>query len=96
GCGTVTQVVWLLNYPRYFTPNGDGYNETWRIENQEFETDLTVFVYDRFGKLITNFPANSQGWDGTYNGNLMLATDYWFVVNRHDGRTLRGHFALKR
>lgn len=96
GCGTISQVVWLLNYPLYFTPNGDGYNETWRIENQEFETNLTVFIYDRYGKLLTYFPSNSSGWDGTYNGNLMLATDYWFVVNRQDGRTLRGHFTLKR
>ncbi|MEC4005195.1 T9SS type B sorting domain-containing protein [Flavobacterium sp. SUN052] len=96
GCGIVQQTVWLLNYPKYFTPNGDGFHETWRIENQELETNFTVYIYDRYGKLINYFPSNSIGWDGTYNGNLMLATDYWFVVNRQDGRRLTGHFSLKR
>ena len=92
----IIQKVWLLNYPRFFTPNGDGFHETWRIENQELEPNFTVFIYDRYGKLLHYFPSNSNGWDGTYNGNLMLSTDYWFVVNRQDGRRLMGHFALKR
>ncbi len=96
GCGSIEQEVWLLNYPKYFTPNGDGINETWFIKNQQFEPDFNVFIYDRFGKLITNFQSNSIGWDGNYNGTQNFATDYWFVVYRQDGRIHKGHFALKR
>ena len=96
GCKTVTQEIWLLNYPKFFTPNEDGYNETWYIKNSENEPNLKVFIYDRYGKLITGFNSNSSGWDGKLNGKLMFADDYWFVVYREDGRILRGHFTLKR
>ncbi len=96
GCGIITKEVWLLNYPKYFTPNGDGINETWYIKNQQLEPDFTVYIYDRYGKLIDNFKSNTVGWDGNYNGSQNVATDYWFVVYRQDGRVHKGHFTLKR
>lgn len=96
GCGIITKVVWLLHYPKFFTPNGDGINETWYIKNQQFEPDFMVEVYDRYGKLIKQFKSNTMGWDGTYNGAQNFSTDYWFVVHRQDGRVHKGHFTLKR
>lgn len=96
GCGITVKEIWLLYYEKYFTPNGDGFNETWRIANSEKETNLKVIVYDRYGKTMASFDANSLGWNGTYNGQLMFSDDYWFVVYRQDGRVHRGHFALKR
>ena len=96
GCKTLTQEVWLLNYPKFFTPNGDGYNETWYVKNSENEPDFKVDIFDRYGKLITQITSNSQGWDGRYNGRLLFADDYWFAAYRQDGKILRGHFALKR
>jgi gliding motility-associated-like protein len=95
-CGTVIREVLLLNYPKFFTPNGDGTHETWHIRLSRLEPGLLVYIYDRFGKLITNFDADSEGWDGTFNGQPLPATDYWFVVNRQDGRVLKGHFSLMR
>jgi gliding motility-associated-like protein len=96
GCGIIVRNVWLLYYVKYFTPNGDGYNDYWHIPFSEKETDLKVVVYDRYGKTITTFSSQKEGWDGTYNGNLMVSDDYWFVVYRADGRMHRGHFCLKR
>lgn len=96
GCGFTNQDVWLLYYPYYFTPNGDGVHDRWFIRHSQYEPDLKVVVYDRFGKTMASFDADSQGWDGTYNNLPMFATDYWFVVYRQDGRVHRGHFALKR
>lgn len=96
GCGMDMKEVVLLNYPKYFTPNGDGHHERWRIEFSALEPKLKVAIYDRYGKLITNFGAMSEGWDGTYNGAQLPSTDYWFVVTREDGRELRGHFAMMR
>ena len=63
---------------------------------KEKETNLKVIVYDRYGKTMASFDANSLGWNGTYNGQLMFSDDYWFVVYRQDGREHRGHFTLKR
>lgn len=96
GCQIVTQEVWLLNYPNYFTPNGDGIHDYWHIRNSENEPHFQVYIFDRYGKLITGFPSGSIGWDGTLNGRLLFSDDYWFVVRREDGRILKGHFTLKR
>ena len=96
GCGDDTIEVVLLNYPKFFTPNGDGTNERWRIPFSLKEPHLSVSIFDRYGKLIIEFPANYEGWDGKLNGHPLPATDYWFVVTREDGRLLRGHFSLVR
>jgi gliding motility-associated-like protein len=95
GCGTVTEEVNLLMYPKFFTPNGDGYNDAWSIRFSENEPQLSVKIYDRYGKLITVLNQN-QAWNGTYNGQPLPATDYWFVVTREDGKEYKGHFGLKR
>ncbi|MCL9807680.1 T9SS type B sorting domain-containing protein [Flavobacterium amniphilum] len=95
GCGIVTQELRLLAYPQFFTPNGDGYNDVWRIEFADQEPNLSLVIFDRFGKLIKKTD-NANGWDGTYLGNPLPASDYWFVVKRQDGKEYKGHFALKR
>lgn len=96
GCRTVTEDIWLLNYPKFFTPNGDGYNETWYIKNSQYEPDFKVYIFDRYGKLITCIISNGPGWDGKLNGKTLFSDDYWFAAYRQDGRILRGHFTLKR
>jgi gliding motility-associated-like protein len=42
-----------------------------------------------------------QGWDGTFNGNMMPTSDYWFTViyNEPIGgnqKEFKAHFTLKR
>ena len=96
GCGTTQKVIWILYYKRYFTPNGDGINDTWNIDYSEFETNIKIVIYDRYGKMISSLNSRDIGWDGNYNGQPMFATDYWFVVYRQDGRIHKGHFSLKR
>jgi len=96
GCGVTNKEIVLLDYPNYFTPNGDGVNETWFIKNSVKEPHFKVTIFDRYGKLITAFGPTSQGWDGTLNGIQLPSTDYWFVVTREDGRELKGHFSMLR
>jgi gliding motility-associated-like protein len=95
-CGIVKEDVVLLNYPKYFTPNDDGINDYWKIKFSQFEPNLTITIFDRYGKTIKVLNSNSDGWDGTYNGTKQISDDYWFVIKREDGREHRGHFALKR
>ena len=95
GCGTSTNDVFLLMYPKFFTPNGDNYNDTWSIRFSENEPQLFVKIFDRYGKLITTLKQN-QTWDGTMNRQLLPSTDYWFVVIREDGKEYKGHFSMKR
>lgn len=96
GCGMDMKDVVLMYYPNYFTPNNDGHHDTWRIPYSVLEPNLTIDLFDRYGKHITTLNATSEGWDGTMNGQHLPSTDYWFVVNREDGRQLKGHFAMIR
>jgi gliding motility-associated-like protein len=96
GCGQDIKEVVLLHYPNFFTPNGDGVHDRWRIKYSTLEPDMKITIFDRYGKLITSFGPSYEGWDGTLNGSQLPSTDYWFVVTREDGRELRGHFAMLR
>lgn len=98
GCGIISQTVAVLGLPKYFTPNGDGFNDYWSVKgvNSNFNTNSIIFIYDRYGKLITKINTNSQGWDGTFNGNPLPSDDYWYTVKLEDGREAKGHFSLKR
>ena len=96
-CLLYSEDVYLLNYPKFFTPNNDGYNDYWKINFSEKELGIEVHIFDRYGKLITKLNASSEGWDGTFNGQLLATDDYWFVVNRPSkNKTHKGHFTLKR
>ncbi len=95
-CGEEKRQVWILDYPRYFTPNSDSINNFWQIKNANYEPNLTIYIYDRFGKQMAAFQGEDRGWDGNYNGNMMFASDYWFVVTRADGVVYKGHFSLVR
>lgn len=96
GCGISNQKAYILSYPKYFTPNSDGYHDYWKINFSEIEPNLTVKIFDRYGKLITVIKSDSNGWDGQINNNLLPSDDYWFVVQRESGIIHKGHFALKR
>lgn len=96
GCGIVFKEIILFMYPKFFTPNGDGVNDIWAINHSRNEPEMIVFIFDRYGKLITSFKGDSPGWDGTYNGNNLPSTDYWFYIERKDGRQFKGHFSLIR
>lgn len=95
-CGTVTKDVFLLYYPRFFTPNGDGFNDNWLIKSLETESDYTIDIFDRYGVLIKQLNSQDNFWDGTFNGFKMNSDDYWFVLTLLNGNVYRGHFALKR
>ena len=98
GCGIISQTVAVLGVPKFFTPNGDGYNDFWSVKgvNATFNSNSIIFIYDRYGKLITKINTNSVGWDGNVNGNPLPADDYWYTAKLEDGREAKGHFSLKR
>ncbi|NUY80959.1 T9SS type B sorting domain-containing protein [Flavobacterium sp. MAH-1] len=99
GCGTAQTTALVVNYPHFFTPNGDGANDTWNIKDLKAQLNSKISIFDRYGKLLTQITPNGQGWDGTYNGKVMPSTDYWFTVNYTEGgkdKEFRAHFSMKR
>lgn len=97
GCGIIeTEEIYLLMFPKFFTPNNDHHNDTWKIKLSDFEKGITVKIYDRYGKLMKTLANNNDEWDGKYNGIDLPSSDYWFVVKRANGKEHKGHFSLKR
>ncbi|RZK11790.1 MAG: T9SS type B sorting domain-containing protein [Flavobacterium sp.] len=96
GCGIVEKPIYFLIYPKFFTPNGDGYNEKWHIKPSALEPELKVYIFDSKGRLLTSLDGRSEGWDGTCNSTKLPSADYWFVVERKSGKTFKGHFSLMR
>jgi len=97
-CGYLQFKIYLLDFMPFFTPNNDGYNDYWQIIGWEFGNLQVqdVFIFDRYGKLIHRLDFNSPGWDGTYKGNPLPSSDYWFKAVFSDGSVFRGHFTMKR
>ena len=102
GCGLTEDEFLMVAYPKFFTPNGDGINETWNIKGIETLGSPVVFIFDRYGKLLKQLDANTA-WDGTFNGNLMPSSDYWFRFEYNEAeidlvvaKTRKTHFTLKR
>ena len=99
GCGSLGPItVSVLGIPHYFTPNGDGYNDYWNVKgvSAQFNYLSSIYIFDRFGKLLKQIGTTGLGWDGTFNGDQMPADDYWYNIKFEDGRSAKGHFALKR
>lgn len=104
-CGTTLPIEFLvIGYPKFFTPNGDLVNDDWNIKGIDDPSIVApiVFIFDRYGKLLKQLDAFSA-WDGTYIGNDMPASDYWFRFEYNEAesgiivaKTTQNHFSLKR
>lgn len=99
GCLDATSEVFVIDIPKFFTPNNDGAYDTWHIVGANQLPGTVVYIYNRYGKLLKTLSHSSVGWDGTYNGQNMPSDDYWFVakiVQNGQPFQIKGHFALKR
>jgi gliding motility-associated-like protein len=104
GCSVVLPLMLVVkrcnpepwDYPKFFTPNGDGFNDHWEVKSLPDRAVLSVAIFDRYGKLLTTIAPGDGGWDGTIAGNALPSTDYWFIATGSHGQQLRGHFSLKR
>ncbi|PCH76182.1 MAG: hypothetical protein COB98_06960 [Flavobacteriaceae bacterium] len=101
-CGISQIEISVLGFPKFFTPNNDGFNDYWNIKglSKKMYAKATVVVFDRFGKMLKTFDDNAIGWDGSYNGYRVPSTDYWYVITlidlKGEARVVRGNFSLIR
>ncbi|MGI9545753.1 MAG: T9SS type B sorting domain-containing protein, partial [Flavobacteriaceae bacterium] len=103
GCGLTEEIVeqdiTLQGFPKFFTPNGDGINDFWQFVPPEALSQNpleVIYIFDRFGKLLTQVDPFSQGWDGNFNGSPLPSSDYWFKARSINNGFVSGHFSLKR
>jgi len=99
-CGfIVVDDIRIIDYPKVVTPNQDGFNDTWNINAFSNQPSAQIDIFDRYGKILASIKPSRGGWDGTYKGNNLPSSDYWFVLTYEEfGQTkqFRSHFALKR
>lgn len=96
-CGFDYENFVVIDYPTFFTPNGDGFNDYWKINGMNLFTNATITIFDRYGKLITVLNTKNPYWDGRLNGEIVPSSDYWFVANLGNNTSeIKGHFTLKR
>ncbi len=96
-CGEVPNQVSVIGFPKFFTPNNDGVNDTWQVVGISgmFQPNSTVLIFNRFGKLVKQLNPLGEGWNGRFKGERLPADDYWFAVTLQDGRVFKNHFTLK-
>ena len=101
GCSSpITKTgILVVNFPKYFTPNNDGYNDFWNISELSDQPYAYIRIFDRYGKFLKQISPNGAGWNGTYNGHYLPADDYWFVIHYIENdvvKEFKSHFSLKR
>ncbi|WP_299531610.1 T9SS type B sorting domain-containing protein [Ulvibacterium sp.] len=103
GCGSVTENIVVVGFPKFFTPNGDNINDDWHIIGMLNLRDPVVSIFDRFGKLLKSLDSNSTHWDGRFNGREVPSSDYWFKLTYMDdngqlttAKYINNHFSLRR
>jgi gliding motility-associated-like protein len=68
-----------------FHSNGDGYNDYWNVKGWMPVLHQFHYIYIRPLRKINKINTNSDGWDGTFNGNPP-SDDYWYTAKLQDGR----------
>ncbi|MBR5983782.1 MAG: gliding motility-associated C-terminal domain-containing protein [Bacteroidales bacterium] len=70
-----------IRIPNVFTPNGDGVNDEWIIENIELFPEAHIYVYNRWGQLLYHGRGDSERWDGSYRGHFVPSGVYMYLVS---------------
>ncbi|NNE32280.1 MAG: T9SS type B sorting domain-containing protein [Winogradskyella sp.] len=91
----VSQDYFHFYIQKFITPNGDGKNDFFSINISQLFSSSEVYIYDRYGKLLFSAVNRDINWDGTFNGNPLPTSDYWYYMVL-DEQIFKGHFTLKR
>jgi len=96
-CGLDSENFIIISVPQFFSPNGDGINDTWYVKGLIHFPKSELKIFDRYGKLITILNRNNTSWDGFYNGKQLISDDYWFVFKTDENSIeTKGHFSMIR
>lgn len=75
--------------PNAFSPGAsEGVNDEWRVSYKSI-VKFDCYIFNRWGKKMTEFHDPAQGWDGTFNGKLVPAGVYYYVIKAEgsDGKS---------
>ena len=88
GCLGEPKTIYFIKIHNAFSPNGDGINDTWTIENLDKMESYTIQIVDRYGnKVFESQNKNNVVWDGKSNGRALPTGTYWYNVVWFDALT---------
>ncbi|MCD4709861.1 MAG: gliding motility-associated C-terminal domain-containing protein, partial [Bacteroidales bacterium] len=82
-----------------FSPNGDGINDYFEIENAERFPEMLVEVYSRWGDQLFSTVGYDSGneWDGTARGKEAPVGTYYYIIVPYQGaRPISGNVTIIR
>lgn len=72
-----------------FTPDGDGINDKWVIENIQNFSNNTVSIFNRWGNKLwttSNYNNETNFWDGKgQNGSVLPSGTYFYIIEIDGG-----------
>jgi gliding motility-associated-like protein len=77
---TILKVVFDGKISNLFTPNGDGINDTWYLQDIQKFPDNEVIVYNIYGKEVFSKKGYMNDWKGTFNGADLPDGTYYYVL----------------
>ncbi len=77
-----------------FTPNADGVNDTWVINNITLHPDARVTIFNREGQIMFESVGYKEPWDGTRDGKLLPIDTYYYQIDLNGVRTYEGFVLL--
>lgn len=83
----------------YFSPNSDGYNDTWQIQNVDLYSNYKLVIFSTTGGIVFEQSANyNNDWDGTLGGSQLPEGVYYYFLqdNNNSKNTYKGTITLKR
>lgn len=85
GCVGEPKTIANVKIANVITPNDDGKNDVWRVDNLEEMTQVEIIIVDRYGKpVFHSVDKNKMDWDGKSNGRPLPTATYWYVVKWYD------------
>lgn len=69
-----------------FTPNGDGWNDTWRIGLIHLFPQCEVEIFNRWGEPLFRSVGYNTPWDGRYAGGYVPVGTYYYTIVLNDPR----------
>ena len=85
-----------ITIPNAFTPNGDGINDLWNIENLDIYPKITVTIFNRYGTQVYFSNGYSAPWDGRYNGSQAPLGVYYYIITGVNKTPLSGYITVLR
>jgi len=80
-----------------FTPNNDGTNDFFYIENIEYFADNYLVIYNRDGHIVYETDNYQNNWEGKYYGNDLPAATYYYVLKLNvNGKIYKGDVTIIR